>query len=96
MSLEAVERRTQYGARTSDVRWLLAELRRLSEENEKLRAECERHRKANLVRAVLKGWNEEVDGALVDYVNERGWDAVPWKIAESFVRGASTEEGGAG
>jgi hypothetical protein len=48
---------------------------------ERLDAECDRHRRANLVRAVIEGWNEDVDGALVDYVNEHGWDAVPWKVA---------------
>lgn len=56
-----------------------AELRRLE-------AECERHRRANLVRAVVDGWDEALDGGLTDYINEHGWDAVPWKIAEGALQ----------
>jgi hypothetical protein len=54
------------------------------------RAECERHRRANLVRSVINGWNEDIDGALTDYINEHGWDAVPWKVAEGAL-GAATD-----
>lgn len=54
----------------------------LAAEVERLMAECERHRRANLVRTVINGWDETIDGALTDYINEHGWDAVPWKVAE--------------
>jgi hypothetical protein len=66
----------------------MAEHDRIVAENERLRAECERHRRANLVRSVLEGWDEEVDGALTDYINEHGWDAVPWKVAEAALSGS--------
>lgn len=51
-------------------------------EVERLAAENERHRRANLVRSVIDGWDEAIDGGLTDYINEHGWDAVPWKVAE--------------
>lgn len=60
------------------------ELRRLA-------AECERHRRANLVRAVVEGWDEHLDGGLTDYINEHGWDAVPWRVAEEAL--ASSRSG---
>ena len=46
-----------------------------------LDAENERHRKANLVRAVTDGIDPEW---VSDIIAAEGFDAVPWKIADSL------------
>lgn len=69
-------------ARLAEARVPFVEMYREAEaERDAARAENERHRKANLVRSVIEGWSEEKDGALIDYINDEGFDPVPWKIA---------------
>lgn len=51
----------------------------LLDEIERLRAEVERHRNANLIRAVTDGIEPEW---VTDIVNSKGFDRVPWMIAE--------------
>lgn len=48
-----------------------------------LEAEVERHRKANLLRAVLEGW-EDRDDFITEAINSKSFDNVPWRVAESF------------
>ena len=53
---------------------------------EDLTKECERHRNANLVRAVL-GTTENGDAVaewVVEVINAESFDRVPWMITESF------------
>lgn len=45
-----------------------------------LRAECERHRRANLLRAVVDGLDPEWIGDAVS----TNFDRVPWLVAEKF------------
>lgn len=66
---------------------LRTELEHANEEIEGLRvrlqaaeAENVRHRNANLVRAVLEGY----DGAVSDIINDENFDKVPWIVAESL------------
>jgi hypothetical protein len=56
-----------------------------------LEAECERHRRANLVRAVMKGerWETE-DAWIVEAINSESWDAVPWRVAD-YMKGRLAE-----
>lgn len=69
--------RAKYDADTET----LAALRARAEAAE---AENERHRKANLVRAVTSDWSEERDGALIEYINSEGFDGVPWRVSENL------------
>lgn len=43
-----------------------------------LAAENERHRRVNLVRAVVDGHEEWIAEA----INAEDWDAIPWRVAE--------------
>lgn len=52
-------------------------------EVEQLRAEVERHRNANLVRAVTEGYGW-VDEWITDAINVPTFDRVPWMIAEKY------------
>lgn len=49
----------------------------------KLEAECERHRRANLVRAVIDGWGNR-DDWITEVINNEGFDAVPWMVAKDL------------
>lgn len=53
---------------------------------EELTAECERHRKANLVRAVLGTTRDgdAVEAWVTEAINAEDFQNVPWMIAESF------------
>lgn len=51
--------------------------------------ECQRHRRANLVRAVLGGADPEwID----DLIGSEQFDAVPWRIAERAIARTASED----
>jgi hypothetical protein len=51
---------------------------------EALQVEVERHRRANLLRAVLDG-HDVLDEAVTAAINAEGFDRVPWLVAERFL-----------
>lgn len=63
--------------------FLDARIRELEAQRDGLLAECERHRRANLVRAVFDGYGE-LDEQITDLIHSDQWDAIPWRVAESM------------
>lgn len=49
-----------------------------------LESECERHRNANLLRAVIGGRAFEVDELVTDAINAENFDRVPWLAADKL------------
>lgn len=56
-----------------------------------LLAECERHQRANLVRAVMEGYGL-YDEWVGELINDVSFDRVPWKVAEKLVERTKAAE----
>lgn len=74
----------------TEIEHYMKQVVQLKAENAALLAECERHRRANLVRAVLNGADPEWIG---DLIASGQFDAVPWRIAERSIQRAPGGEG---
>lgn len=58
-----------------------------------LEAECERHRRANLLRRIMMGGDLlSVDEWIVDCINEGTFDSVPWKLAQHWQSQAAEQD----
>lgn len=53
---------------------------------EAAQAENERHRKANLVRAVVRyAEGRDLDAWITEHINAEDFDPVPWRVAETAI-----------
>lgn len=74
-------------------RWYAADVPALLGALEAAEAENERHRKANLVRAVTRyAEGHDFDGWVAEQINAENFDPVPWRVAETAIEKAQAAE----